>query len=174
MKRNTIIFLISFLGLLIGSDAWPEYCWMVGCAGNVGFIRIPAGQIDKAKSKSIVVKNKKYTIDAENLLFKTPGIPKINSIVSLNQQTCIASKWNNDVRDIDEKVLNEFIKYFDMESQDYILDNGKMIAKIKVYDDYGGIMGRGSKIKILKYIKHKVKDGDAMFAFIQVVSDENK
>jgi hypothetical protein len=84
--------------MLFAKGAFTEPCWMVGCEGSVGFIRIPAGQIEREKSNIIWNNGIKYTIDDNTLLFKKPGLPNVNSIVKVNTMTSISSEWNGDVR----------------------------------------------------------------------------
>ncbi len=174
MARYSTIITIVFLSLLFAEEAYPEACWMVGCEGNVGFIRIPAGQIERKVSNMIWNNGIKYTFDDKTLLFKKPGLPKVNSIVKVNTMTSISSEWNGDVRIIDYKKAERIVKEFGLKTKDYIFDDNAMVAKSMQYEGWGGWIGKGSKIQILSYITCKASDGEVTLAFVKIISDENE
>ena len=172
MGRFCTILTVVFLSLLFAKEAFTEPCWMVGCEGSVGFIRIPAGQIEREKSTTIWNKGIKYTYDDKTLLFKKPGLPKVNSIVKVNTMTSISSEWNGDVRIVDYNKAERIVKDFGLKSKDYIFDDNAMVAKSIEYEGWGGWIGKGSKIQILNYITCKTNDGEVTLAFVKVISDE--
>lgn len=173
MAKYFKIIAVVFFSLLISKNAFSEACWMVGCKGSTGFIRIPAGQIEREKSNIVIINGGKYVIDDSTLLFKTPGLPSVNSVVKVNTSTSISSEWNGNVRKINYERAKEIVKHNKLESKDYDLDKNTMTAKLRSYEGWGGTIGKGSQIEIIKYIPMQGKDGEVLLAFIYILTDEN-
>lgn len=172
MKACFKLRLFAILGTLVIGNVRAEYCDMVGCAGNIGYIRIPAGQIDRAQSQTIKINNKTYTIDDSTLLFNKPGLPEPSETVVLNRRSSLASNWNPK-SPIDLKAACGYAIDNSMKAIDYEINDSTKIAKLHQYwDDFGGgLMSQGSVIKILKYATCKIDGTDAHFALVEVIKD---
>lgn len=166
MRKYMKYYIFILFLLFNSSNAWAEYCWKVGCTGNIGYIRIPAGQLDSEKSKTISIKNMIYNIDHQTLLFSNPGLPKVNEIVILNNESSMLNTR-------DDSEVYKYIKYHNMKAIDYELDNKFKIAKLHTYwHDFGGnLMRKGSIIKILEYKTFKIDNQDVLFALVEIVED---
>lgn len=164
--------LLAMLGVMCVGNAWAEYCWMAGCEGILGYIRVPVGQTDRARSQRVTINNESYTIDDSTLLFETPGLPEINETVVLNSSSSLASNWSP-TSPIELQEACAYATDNHMKAVDYELDSTSRVAKLHEYwDDFGsGLMRKGAEVKVLGYATCEIDGEDANFALVKVVKD---
>lgn len=143
--------------------AFAEYGWMLGCVGQIGYIRIPEAQTGIHDGDFVNMNGTNYRIKKNAFIFQSKGLPLVNSEVTLNV----------DIDMVESREIPDVVKHYDMESLDLIYNKADKTATTPDYSKEHGItLGCGFRIRILGYQSFPVKGGDALFALIQVITDE--
>ena len=158
----SIIVIATLIGLFSAVISHAEWCRMIGCKGEVGYVFIPMSQqFSRSDRNELRSNNSVYRIQGRRI-FKQFGIPEVNSIVTINTNTslmtesCIAAN------------KQEIAKF------SYMFDDTKKIATIREYNIEGCLrVESGAKVKILGYrLLTPGKPGDdRLFALVLYVSD---
>ena len=163
LKKNAPILMITLL--LCSGPVRAEYCWMAGCAGDIGYIYIPKSQIDTGKfTDYIPVNGEKYSIDNSTRLLKDRGLPVVGSVVELNVYSELFS-----FSDIENEKIKTEIK-----NNPYIYDKKNHLATIYEYkfsDQLGNQMRPGARVRILGFWGDCLGIFSNLFALVMVEKD---
>ncbi len=165
--RRFIMLFFAFVVFLLSQpkEAISEYCWMIGCGGDIGYVFIPSEQIFYTPDSPIqYLNNDKYTRDASNRLFLEYGLPKVNDIVTLNSYAHLLQ--GNEIEKNKDVILN-FGHVYDDETRTV-----SIMEMLPGTFDAAFPMQPGAKLKILGYhsflgrVVHM-----PLFALVIVISD---
>jgi len=166
MRKYTLAIL-TFISLLFPMMAQAEYCWMMSCVGEVGYVYIPASQmIVKAETMEMDFNGVKYKLDPTNRMLKGFGLPSIGSTVELNINVTLLSK-----DDIDSPSILQEIKL-----PWFALNNDQLKVQLHKYDFNdelvgAGLMRSGARFKILSYVGDYFAGHSRLFALVYIESD---
>jgi hypothetical protein len=156
------------LALSFGSfwslPAQAEYCWMIGCAGDVGYVYVPGSQLGlKAGVTSTNLNGEEYRLDSSGRLFREYGLPDVGSIVTLKNESALLPYESLSNTSLEHEI-RKFSYVFDMENR---------TASLYVYKlgDFGNPMRPGARLKILSYLGDGSGGNSNLFALVSVVSD---
>lgn len=159
------LFLMSVLILLLPVPAYAERCWMVGCAGNIGYLYIPDSQIALQPDTSFVTVNSvHYKLDASGKLLREYGLPALGSVVTLNSSAVLLPYKAVS----DPAVLKEIARWaYDYDSQ------GKTASlyQYKFDEALGNAMRSGATVQVMGYIGDREWGYSHLFALVMVKSD---
>lgn len=164
MKKSVLIsaFLMIF-AFMSQFPAFAGYGWMLGCKGEIGFIRIPQAQTWTDNDDFVKLNGTKYHVEKNAFVFQNTGLPLVNSEAVLNV----------DIDLVESSEIPEVVKQYKMKSLDLIFNDVKKTATTPDYSGkYGVTLGCGFRVRILGYQSFPVDGGDALFALIQVITDE--
>lgn len=146
------------------TTAIAEYCWMIGCAGNVGYVYIPGSQIAlKAGVISTTFNGEPYRLDPSARLFREYGLPDVGSIVTLKSRSALLPYAS----------LSNASLSLEVQKFAYDFDKASHTASLHQYDlqDFGNPMRQGARLKILSYLGDGNGGSSNLFALVSVVSD---
>ncbi|PRC91724.1 hypothetical protein [Solimicrobium silvestre] len=147
--------------------AQAEYCWMIGCIGNVGYVYIPASQmIVKADTTEMDFNGAKYKLDQSNKLLKEFGLPSVGTTVELNINATLLAKDEIDSSSVLQEIKQPWFN----------LDKEQLKVQLHNYDFSenflgGGLMRSGARFKVLGYVGDYFYGHSRLFALVYIESD---
>jgi hypothetical protein len=159
------VVLISVLIFLLPGFAYAERCWMVGCAGNIGYIYIPDSQIALQQDTSFVTVNAvRYKLDASGKLLREYGLPAVGSVVTLNNSAVL----------LPYKAISDPSVFKEIARWPYDYDAPGKAASLyqyKIDEALGNAMRAGATLQVVGYIGDRAWGYSHLFALVMVKSD---
>jgi hypothetical protein len=163
LSRVVVALATLSIGLLVPLAGQAEYCWMVGCAGVVGYVYLPAPFNTPKENYHTTLSGQDCSVAPTINPFSTPGLPDVNSVVAIsNVGTLLLSRWYIETH------LGDFPRVVVTQT------DGGCQAVLQSSDLQGNPMRGGAQVKILGYqtLARKTSPTDEfLFALVLVVTD---
>jgi hypothetical protein len=142
-------FVAAFLGLFfvisLPNGAEAENCWMIGCAGQIGYVFLPVPVYYPSNGEALFSLNRhpcSGPSPTEDRPFGTAGLPEVNSVVALA----------DNVRLLTQEEIETHLGSFQGVSLRLTADGSECEAAWRPPVDAGGEpMRAGATLKILGY-----------------------
>jgi hypothetical protein len=162
--RITAALAILSVGFVLPQAGHAEYCWMVGCAGRVGYVYLPAQFYKPSGDLSYSLVEHDCAGASKVSPFETQGLPDVNSVATLsNPGTLLLVEGNIEAH------LSSFPQISITKTS-----GGDCEADLPPFDVPGDPMRAGAKVRILGYrtfISETNQTGQLLFALVLVVND---
>ncbi|WP_144157472.1 hypothetical protein [Paraburkholderia sp. BCC1885] len=156
---------LSLVILLAPFSAFAQKCWMVGCAGNIGYLYIPDSQIAVLpETHAVTVNAVSYKLDTSGKLLHEYGLPAVGSVITLNSAAVLLKYKGIE----DPSVLKETAKWaYDYDAQGHTAS----LYQYKIDEALGDAMRGGATLQVLGYVGDRAWGYSHLFALVMVKSD---
>ena len=137
---------------------------MNGCAGQVGYVYIPASQLRlKDGETSLSLNFEEYRLDSSGRLFVEYGLPDISSIVTLKSRSALLTYG----------ILSGASLKHETGKDAFVFNKETRVVSLYAYElgDFGMPMRPGARLRILSYMGDANFNRSNLFALVYVVSD---
>lgn len=165
MRTWPRLVLMSVLILLLPVCAHAQRCWMVGCAGNIGYVYLPDSQIALQQDPRFVTVNSvRYQLDTSGKLLHEYGLPSVGAVITLNSAAVL----------LPYKALSEPSVVKETARWPYDYDAPGKTASLyqyKIDEALGNAMRAGATLQVLGYIGDRAWGYSHLFALVMVKTD---
>jgi hypothetical protein len=159
------LVLMSVLILFLPVSAHAERCWLVGCAGNIGYLYIPDSQIALQQDTGFVTVNSvRYKVDPAGKLLREYGLPALGSVITLNNSAVLLPYKAMG----EASVLKEIARWpYDYDAQ----AKTASLYQYRIDEALGSAMRGGATLQVLGYVGDRAWGYSHLFALVMVKSD---